>query len=177
MRIYYVPKGDILVVELGDLRESPGAETLAPGVYLDATDEGKVLALEITSASRFYPREQLEALEKPPAKTFTTAEVARLLSISERAVVQAIGRGRLDATKAGRDYAITAAAINAYMKDRKGTGPRKVAERTPAAKAMPTLAQLAGEELNRIRAKRGEAPLKPKVAAVKEPPAKRAAKR
>ena len=136
MHIYYVEKGDILVVELGDLRESPGAEELAPGVFLDRTEEGKVLSLEILGASRFYSREQMQGLAMPPPKTFTTAEVAHHLGVSDRAIVQAIQRGRLEATKAGRDWAITAAAVNAYRASRKGTGPRSSIRR-PSTTALP----------------------------------------
>jgi excisionase family DNA binding protein len=140
MRIYYVPAGDILVVELSDLRESPGAAELAPGVYLDRTDEGKVLALEITGATRFYPREQLEALGPAPVTTFTTAEVARFLGISERAVQAAITRERLEATKVGRDWLVTADAIAAYSRGRKATGPRPraIAESAPRSVARAT---------------------------------------
>lgn len=139
MHIYYVPKGDLLVVELGDLRESKGARKLANGLYLDVTEEGKVLALEINNASRFYSREQLRALGEAPDESFGTAEVAVFLGVSERAVLAAITRQRLEATKVGRDWRVTAAAIAAYQGSRKGTGPKRAAVE-PIEVVMPSAA-------------------------------------
>ena len=62
MKLGYDRAGDILVIELADLRESPGAIEVAPGAYVDVTTDGKVLAIEVLNASTKYPREALEAL-------------------------------------------------------------------------------------------------------------------
>lgn len=137
MRMYYEPKGDILVIELGDVSESPGAQKLAPGVYVDVTEGGKVLAMEINNASRVYPRATLEALGGKPPRPITIDEAAEFLGVSDRAVRAAISRGRLEAEKVGRDWVTTAAALKAYMASNKGTGPRKESPAMPRQEKVP----------------------------------------
>lgn len=133
MKIGYDRAGDILLIELGDVGEGPGAREIAPGVYLDVTEAGKVLALEIIGASRFYAPMELESLAPTVEGPRDLAEAALIAGVTPVALRQAISRGRLEATKRGRDWWVEDRDLQAYMAARKGTGPKRrvVAERAP----------------------------------------------
>lgn len=126
MRIAYDRAGDILAVELGSVRESAGARELAPGVYLDMTEDGKVLALEIVGASRMYSRETLESLEPSAYGPMSLLEASLIAGLTPIALRKACERGRLTAKKVGRDWMVTEEALNAYLGSRRQS---KVAER------------------------------------------------
>jgi excisionase family DNA binding protein len=55
----------------------------------------------------------------------TTEEAAELLGVSEAAVRQAIKRGRLRATKPGRDWQIARRDAESYLAERAPKGPRR----------------------------------------------------
>lgn len=55
----------------------------------------------------------------------TTNEAAAALGISRHGILMAIRRGALAATKRGRDWWITPAAIEAYRAERLGRPGRK----------------------------------------------------
>lgn len=123
MRITYDERVDILVVSLGDLRESPGAEEVAPGVYLDIADDGRVLGLEILDASKKYPREVLSQHPAHHDEPIALAEAARTLGVTPQALQKAIVRGRLEGKKVGKTWTTTIAALTRYTNSRAHEGP------------------------------------------------------
>lgn len=123
MKICYDRAGDILIIQLGDLAESPGACDVAPGVYLDVTDQGKVLAIEVLDASTKYPAEQLAAIAVPYTQPMTLLEAAMVAKTTSEALYKAILRKRLVATKQGRDWLVAEPDLMAYMASRKHAGP------------------------------------------------------
>jgi uncharacterized protein YuzE len=127
MRLAYDRAGDILVVELGDLAASPGARELAPGVYLDMDEDGRVLGLEILGASTRYPREQLDQLGPSVDGPMSLLEASMIAKTTPAALRKAAERGRLKAKKVGRDWLVTDAQLQAYLGSRKHSG---AAERT-----------------------------------------------
>jgi hypothetical protein len=141
MKLCYDRAGDILILQLGDLAESLGAVEAAPGVYLDVTDEGKVLALEILYASRKYPAEQLAALAVRYTQPIHLTEAALIAKTTSDALYRAIKRGRLQGQLIGRDWFVLEADLEAYMASRLHAGPgsrKAVAEARPGkARRLP----------------------------------------
>ncbi len=125
MHIRYDEEVDILVVSLAPLTEGRGASEIAPGVWMDMTDDGKLLGLEIMDASKLYPK---ETLAKHPARydmPIALTEAAHLLSVTPQALQKAIVRGRLQGEKVGNTWTTTIEAVRAYADSRIHEGPRQ----------------------------------------------------
>ena len=136
MRIAYDAEVDILTIDLvDDLSESPGAIELAPGLYADFTEDGRLLAVEILNASTKYPREELKKHPANYDEPISLAEAAYPAGMTPKALQLAIQRGRLQGRKIGRNWTTTINALHAYLESRKHEGPGSaaVAERTQVA--------------------------------------------
>ena len=141
MKMSYDRAGDILIIQLGDLSESPGAVDLAPGVYVDVTDEGKVLAIEVLDASAKYPPEQLAAIAARYTRPMTLLEAASVAQTTSEALYKAIQRKRLVASKQGRDWYVEEKALEAYLHSRKHEGPGSAQVTLEKANVQPAKAK------------------------------------
>lgn len=128
MHLQYDAEVDVLVVSLGDLSESMGAEEIAPGVYLDKAEDGTVLGLEILDASKRYPVEELREHPARYDQPIPLVDAARTLDVTPQALQKAIVRGRLEGKKIGKTWTTTVAALTQYMNSRAHEGPGSRAE-------------------------------------------------
>lgn len=128
MRIKYDPEVDILVVDLGNLRTSVGAQELAPGVWLDQDEDGTPLSIEVLGASKRYPMAELEKHPPNYEEPLELSRAAHLLSVTPQALQKAIQRGRLRGKKIGKTWFTSIAAIHEYENSRVHKGPGSVAD-------------------------------------------------
>lgn len=123
MRIQYDPEVDVLVVDLGDLKTSVGAEEIAPGVWLDRDAEGTPLSIEVLGAGKRYPMAELAQHPPDYEAPLALAEAALTLGVTPQALQKAIVRGRLRGRKIGKTWFTSIAAITAYANSRAHEGP------------------------------------------------------
>jgi uncharacterized protein YuzE len=138
--IAYDKEVDILTVTLGDLKESPGARELAPGVWVDVTADGRFLSVEVMGASKKYAPEILARYPANYHEPIGLAEAARVASTTPQALRKACERGRLAGKKIGPNWTTTVAALTAYINSRAHAGPRARADSSgafPAAESEP----------------------------------------
>lgn len=124
MQITYDPDVDILVVDLGDLAKSVGAEEIAPGVFLDRDEHDTVLSIEVMNASKRYDKDSLA--QHPPnyEEPMALVAAAHMLSTTPQALQKAIVRGRLRGVKVGKTWTTSIAAVTEYINSRSLRGRR-----------------------------------------------------
>lgn len=132
MHIRYDEQADVLVVALGPLAESRGAEEIAPGVYLDMADDGTLLGIEVLDAGKRYPLEQLRLHPARYDQPIPLSEAARTLGVTPQALQKAIVRGRLEGAKIGKTWTTTLEALTRYVNSRAHEGPGSRSKRPPA---------------------------------------------
>lgn len=112
--ILYDRAADALTLEL--LFDSPVKRTVrvTKGVYADLDSKGRVIALEVLDATRYFPQKALERLTET-AQTLTLAEAAKQSGISAATLRKQIHNRRLRATKRGRDWMVTAHELANYV--------------------------------------------------------------
>lgn len=131
MHLRYDEEVDVLVVALGPLTQSVGAQEIAPGVWLDQSADGTVLGLEILGASRRYPADGLRQHPARYDRPILLADAAATLGVTPQALQKAILRGRLAGEKVGNAWTTTIEALHQYSASRAPRGPgKRVAERT-----------------------------------------------
>jgi excisionase family DNA binding protein len=126
---------------------------VAPGVYIDEDARGNPVSIEILDASARIPRKQLNALPSP-ARILSLAEAARESRLSPDTLRSQINKGRLKATKRGRDWVVSETDLLNYLESRDTRGRpsrldssvRKSRSMTQSASAARRLAELGGSE-------------------------------
>ena len=118
MRLTYDPQSDSLLLTLGDADEQ--AESWAEpadGVVMDFDAHKNPISLEIQDASRRYPKSALLALNiQSPV---SPAQLADEYGLTEAHLRKLAITGRLAASKIGRNWAATRAALEDYLDSRK----------------------------------------------------------
>jgi uncharacterized protein YuzE len=120
MRFTYDPEIDVLMVHLvDDQRErfSGGVQLPFGDAVADLDDTGAILSLEITEASKKYPREVLEA-HPVSYGPLSLADAAAIAGVSQQALRRAIERGRLVGKKIGRNWTVTDKDLDDYLNSR-----------------------------------------------------------
>lgn len=112
---------DALAIEFDPDGEGARSQEVAPGLVLDFTAEGKLLALELLNASRHVPRATLERLPTP-ARYLTLVEAAEESGLSPVTLRRQIAAGRLSAVKRGRDWLVDETALVNYLESRDARG-------------------------------------------------------
>lgn len=87
---------------------------MTKGVYADLDSKGRVIALEVLNASRYFPQKVLQRLAET-AHTLTLAEAAKQSGISAATLRKQIHNRRLRATKRGRDWMVAAHDLANYV--------------------------------------------------------------
>jgi len=118
MRLTYDPEADSLLLTLADPDEQ--AESWAEpaeGVILDFDAHHSPISLEIQNASRRYPKSALSSvnIQQPIA----LAQLANEYGLTEAHLRKLAVNGRLQASKIGRNWAATRAALEDYLDSRK----------------------------------------------------------
>jgi excisionase family DNA binding protein len=121
MQMTYSIGADALAIEFDPDGEGARSQEVAPGLVLDFTAEGKLLALELLNASRHVPRATLERLPTP-ARYLTLVEAAEESGLSPVTLRRQIAAGRLSAVKRGRDWLVDETALVNYLESRDARG-------------------------------------------------------
>ena len=98
---------DAYCVLLGRLL-APAVRALGPGLALD---ELRSALIAIGNAAEAQRAADAARLVPAPSGWLTTAEAARLLGVSERAVIKRIAHGALPALRQGRRWRVDASAL------------------------------------------------------------------
>lgn len=136
MRIQYDEEVDVLTIDLvDDLSQSPGATELAPGLYVDFSEDGRLLSVEILNASTKYPQQVLKAHPASYDDPISLMDASCAAGCTPKALQRAIQRGRLKGQKIGRNWTTTISSLYEYLDSRKHEGPGSmvVAERANSA--------------------------------------------
>jgi|SRR3989304_2378315 len=112
--ILYDREADALTLEL--LSDAPVKRTVTvtKGVYADLDSKGRIIALEVLNASRYFPQKTLQRLTET-AQSLTLTEAAKHSGISAATLRKQIHNHRLRATKRGRDWMVTAHELANYV--------------------------------------------------------------
>lgn len=118
MRLTYDPKADSILWTVGDpdVQSESWAEP-ADGVIIDFDRDKNPISVEIQNASRRYPAAALGAIniDQPVA----LAELAVEYDLAEAHLRKLAVNGLLRATKIGRNWTATRAAVEDYLDSRK----------------------------------------------------------
>lgn len=126
MKLTYDPQIDALMIILLERsgrtsqRHSVTRE-VAPGMYVDLDARGNPVSIEILDASARIPRKQLNALPSP-VRILSLAEAARESRLSADTLRSQINKGRLKATKRGRDWVVSGTDLVNYLESRDTRG-------------------------------------------------------
>jgi len=125
MRVYYDREVDVLGIEIIDVARSFDRNEELPygDVILDLAADGRVLALEISNASKKYPISELTKLNEPPEEV-SLAEAAEVAGVSHQSLRKACERGRLEGRKVGKTWIVSMEALNRYLDTRVHQGPK-----------------------------------------------------
>src|SRR5665213_847453 len=126
MKLAYDPQADALMIILVERRTRPTQRHLvtreiASGMYLDLDARGNPVSIEILDASARIPRKQLDSLPSP-ARILSLAQAAKESHLSPDTLRSQINKGRLKATKRGRDWAVSATDLLNYLESRDTRG-------------------------------------------------------
>jgi len=112
---------DALAIDFVPGATSARTVRAAPGVHVDFDAEGGLVAIEVLDASTVLPRAVLVALPSA-AEWLTLAEAAASSGLSPATLRGQIHKGRLRATKRGRDWLVDATALLNYLESRDARG-------------------------------------------------------
>lgn len=144
MQATYDKDADALSVTLLEAERARTVQ-VAPGVLVHFDREQRVIELEVLGASGRYPPAVLEQLSSP-AEWLTLADAAKEFGLSASTLRNQVLNKKIPATKSGRDWLVTRAAMTTYLDNRAPSGrqARKKKARRPvidlvdAAKKMLT---------------------------------------
>ncbi len=157
MRFTYDPNADALAVELGNGVKSAKMVKLAPDVNVDFDKRGRLVTVEVLNASLYYSQAELADLETPVV-WLSVAEAVKESGLAANTLREQIRKGKLEATKRGRDWVIALSNLWNYLDHRDPRGrpspnaprkadvrglrpapvhrlPKSVAKKIPAAKS------------------------------------------
>lgn len=126
MKLTYDPQADALMFILVERRTRAAQRHLvtreiAPAMYLDLDARGNPVSIEILDASVRIPRKQLNSLPSP-ARILSLAQAAKESRLSPDTLRSQINNGRLNATKRGRDWTVSATDLLNYLESRDTRG-------------------------------------------------------
>jgi uncharacterized protein YuzE len=126
MKLTYDPQADALMFILVERRTKAAQRHLvtreiAPAMYLDLDARGNPVSIEILDASARIPRKQLNSLPSP-ARILSLAQAAKESRLSPDTLRSQINNGRLNATKRGRDWTVSATDLLNYLESRDTRG-------------------------------------------------------
>jgi len=137
-RFTYDLEADVLGIWLAPDDGTAVTRELTADVHADVDASGRLVAIEVLDASRYYARAALEGLASP-AQYLTLAEAAAESGLAAATLRSQISKGRLAAVKRGRDWLVSTAALFTYLDSRDARGrpaaharPRQVASRATA---------------------------------------------
>lgn len=134
MRLTYDPEADTILLTIGDpdVQSESWAEP-ADGVMIDFDRDQNPISIEIQNASRRYPAAALNPIniDQPVA----LAQLAAEYGLAETHLRKLAISGRLRATKIGRNWAATRAAVEDYLDSRKYNAK----EVSPARASIPRI--------------------------------------
>lgn len=118
MRVTYDPQADSILWTVGDpdVQSESWAEP-AEGVIIDFDRNMNPISVEIQNASRRYPVKALGPINID--QLVSLAQLAAEYSLAEAHLRKLAISGRLSATKIGRNWAATRAAVEDYLDSRK----------------------------------------------------------
>lgn len=129
MRLTYDPEADSILLTIvdPDVQSESWAEP-ADGVIVDFDRDKNPISVEIQHASRRYPMATLAGIniEQP----ISLAQLAAEYSLAEAHLRKLATTGRLRATKIGRNWAATRAAVEDYLDSRRYNAKHVPATRT-----------------------------------------------
>jgi uncharacterized protein YuzE len=123
MRLAYDPEADSILLTIGDPdRQSESWEEPSDGVIIDFDQNGNPISVEIQNASHRYAATELVSIsiERP----VSLAQLAGEYNLAEAHLRKLAIAGRLRATKIGRNWAATRAAVEDYLDNRKYNAKR-----------------------------------------------------
>lgn len=129
LRLEYDPEVDALLVQYAPEGKSVRTIDRGDGVYEDRDERGRLVSVEVLDASRKYSREQLQVFGKP-GSGMTLLQAARRIGIAASTLRVQINRGRIKASKQGRDWIVSKAALDAYQAGKAPSGRRAVGRRS-----------------------------------------------
>ena len=111
---------------------------MAPGILAHFDRDKHLIEIEILGASAHYPPAVLERLSSP-AEYLTLAEAAKEFGLSPSTLRNQVLNRKIPATKSGRDWLVTRAAMMSYLDNRAPSGrpARKKKARRPAVPVAP----------------------------------------
>lgn len=110
----YSPGADALGIWLVQGESGRGTKELAPNVFADWDDRGRLMRLEILNASRFYDRTELEQLGRA-VTWLSLIQAAKESGMSPAALREEVRTGRLRAEKRGRRWVVGRHELWGYM--------------------------------------------------------------
>lgn len=137
MQATYDKKADAMSITLLPDAERASTKRVAPGILAHFDRDQHLIEVEILGASGHYPPAVLERLSSP-AELLTLAAVAKEFGLARSTLRNQVLNGKIPATKSGRDWLVTRAAMLTYLDNRAPSGRparRKKARRPKAAVA------------------------------------------
>lgn len=118
MRLTYDPEADSILLTIGDadVQSESWAEP-AEGVVIDFDRDQNPISVEIQNASRRYSAAALWPISV--AQPVSLAQLATEYNLAEAHLRKLAISGRLRATKIGRNWAATRAAVEDYLDSRR----------------------------------------------------------
>ena len=128
MRFTYDVTVDSLAIELVPGARSRRTECIAPGINIDFDTRSRLISVEVSNASGFYPASDLAALASP-MELLTLAEAADECGVSAATLRKQIHNEKLTAIKRGRDWMVARHTLWDYLETRDPRGRRAATER------------------------------------------------
>ena len=128
MRFTYDATVDSLAIELVPGVRSRRTECIAPGINIDFDGRRRLISVEVSNASGFYPARDLAALESPE-ELLTLPEAADESGLSAATLRKQIHNEKLTAIKRGRDWMVARHTLWNYLETRDPRGRRASTER------------------------------------------------
>ncbi|MBM3934657.1 MAG: DUF2283 domain-containing protein [SAR202 cluster bacterium] len=114
MNITYDKAADVLLIQL-EQRDAATTRDIAPGVFVDYDEHGKVLAIEFLNAGKKY---ELDASSiEQPDPYIPLARAAEISGLSAGTLRHQIHRGLLQGKKIGRNWAVHFDELSRYASE------------------------------------------------------------
>ena len=121
MTFTYDREADALSIELVPDATSARMVRIAPDCNGDLDRRGRLVSIEILQASAYYPKAQLERLERT-SDELTLLEAAAESELAVTTLKNQIRAGKLRGVKRGRDWFVERAELFNYLENRSAAG-------------------------------------------------------
>lgn len=137
MQATYDKKADAMSITLLPDAERASTTRVAPGILVHFDRDKHLIELEILGASGHYSPAVLERLSSP-AEWLTLATAAKEFGLSPSTLRNQVLKRKIPATKSGRDWLVTRAAMVTYLDNRAPSGrpARRKKARRPKRQAV-----------------------------------------